>query len=199
MPCGLSWRSKLSCDESSTRNEPRGGPVFLVKTETPSSPAQSPTALFARTGSRSFLQYWLPVALWMLIIFGFSTNAGAPRNTSRIIGPILRWLNPDIADETVYGIQLVVRKGAHFTEYAVLALLCWRARRKPVRDDVRPWNWSEAGMALLVAVLFAASDEWHQSFVPSREGSLRDVLIDSTGATLGLLALWRWGRWRRIW
>ena len=135
----------------------------------------------------------------MLLIFGFSTNAGAPRNTSRIIGPILRWLYPGIADETVQSIQLVARKGAHLTEYALLALLCWRARRKPTRNDPRPWRWSEAGFALAVAVLFAASDEWHQSFVPSREGALRDVLIDSAGAALGLVVLWRWGRWRKVW
>ncbi len=135
----------------------------------------------------------------MLIIFGFSTNAGSPRNTSRIIGPILRWIYPDVSGEIIHGIQLVIRKGAHFAEYALLALLCWRAKRKPFRGDVRPWKWSEAGFALLVAVLFAASDEWHQSFVPSREGALRDVLIDSAGAMLGLLTLWRWGRWRRSW
>ena len=135
----------------------------------------------------------------MLLIFGLSTNAGAPRNTSRIIGPIVRWLVPGISDEALGRVVLVVRKTAHVTEYAVLALLCWRARRKPVRGDTRPWRWPDAGFAFALAVLFAASDEWHQSFVPSREGAVRDVFIDSAGAGLGLLALWRLGRWRKQW
>jgi VanZ family protein len=135
----------------------------------------------------------------MLLIFGFSTNAGAPRNTSRIIGPIVRWLVPGISDEALGRVVLAVRKSAHVSEYAVLALLCWRARRRPVRGDARPWRWTDAAFAFLVAAAFAASDEWHQSFVPSRQGSWWDVLLDSGGAALGLLGLWAQGRWRGRW
>ena len=135
----------------------------------------------------------------MALIFGLSTNAGSPRNTSRFIDPIVRWLVPGISDEAVGRVVTVVRKSAHVTEYAVLALLCWRARRKPEHGNNRPWRWREAGFALMLAVLFSITDEWHQSFVPSREGSARDVLIDSAGATLGLLAMWRFGRWRGRW
>jgi VanZ family protein len=158
-----------------------------------------------------FLRYWLPVVLWMLLIFGFSTKAGAPNNTSRIIGPIVRWLVPGITDEALGRVVFGVRKTAHVAEYAVLALLCWRARRqttvgqasslprRPVRSELRPWNWADAKFAFVVAVAFAASDEWHQSFVPSRQGSGWDVLLDSTGAALGLIVLWRLGRWRKRW
>jgi VanZ family protein len=135
----------------------------------------------------------------MALIFGFSTEAGAPRHTSRILGPLLRWINPGLSDETIQRVQLVVRKSAHLTEYAVLALLVWRARRRPVRGDRRPWRRSDMFFALAVAALFAATDEWHQSFVPSREGRFTDVLIDSTGAAVGLLAGWSWGRWRKHW
>lgn len=133
------------------------------------------------------------------MIFGMSTNAGSTQNTSRIIGPILRWFNPSVADETVWRIQLVVRKTAHFTEYGMLTILLWRARRRPVRGDSRPWRWSEAAVAAGVAILFAITDEWHQSFVPSREGSLRDVLIDSSGAILAMIGLWWVGRRLRKW
>ena len=106
---------------------------------------------------------------------------------------------PGLSDEAVGKVVFAVRKAAHVSEYAVLALLSWRARRKPVRHQKRPWRWSEAGFALVVAVLFAATDEWHQTFVPTREGSPRDVLIDAGGATLALVALWRLGRWRKHW
>jgi len=135
----------------------------------------------------------------MSFIFGMSTNAGSTQNTSRFIGPILRWFNPDISDETIRGIQLVVRKTAHFIEYGILALLLWRARRGAVGIGNQPWQWSKAGIAFGLAVLFAITDEWHQSFVPSREGSLRDVLIDSSGAAAALIGLWWLGRRLRKW
>jgi len=146
-----------------------------------------------------FARYWLPVLLWMALIFGFSTGAGSTRHTSRILGPILRWLVPGISDESVRNVQTVVRKGGHVSEYAVLACLLWRARRRPIRNDPRPWNWSEAGFALGVAALFAVSDEMHQAFVPSREARVGDVCFDATGAALGLLALRGAGRWRGKW
>ena len=170
-----------------------------MKTTAPSSTAPRLRLSSPPSGLGLFLRYWLPVLLWMLLIFGLSTTAGSPRNTSRIIGPIVRWLVPGISDDAVGKVVLTVRKAAHVSEYAVLALLSWRARRKPVRRDHRPWHWSEAAFALAVAVLFAVTDEWHQTFVPSREGSPRDVLIDAGGATLALLALWRFGRWRKRW
>jgi len=107
----------------------------------------------------------------MFLIFGLSTDAGSPRHTSRIIGPLLRWLNPNVSERTIHDTQVAIRKTAHVTEYAVLAWLVWRARRKQVRNDPRPWNWSDAAFALGFAVLYAASDEWHQTFVPSREGT----------------------------
>lgn len=159
---------------------------------TPDNPSRSPAW-------RTFLHYWLPVLLWMAVIFGMSTNAGSTQHTSRIIGPILRWLNPDIPDETIRSIQLVVRKCAHFTEYGILAMLLWRARRKPLRGEARPWRRGEAVFAFAIAAAFAVTDEWHQSFVPSREGSLRDVLIDCSGAAAALWALWWIGRRMRKW
>ncbi len=73
-------------------------------------------------------------------------------------------------------------------EYAVLALLLWRALHKPAQPGRSPWRWPEAGLVLALVALYAASDEIHQAFVPSREASAGDVLLDTTGAALGLLA-----------
>lgn len=152
-----------------------------------------------RSRRRTFLVYWLPVILWMSLMFGMSTEAGSTRHTSRIIRPILRWFNPDVSDETIRNIQLGIRKLAHITEYALLTSLLWRARRRPVRGDQRPWSRSDALFAFTIALLFAASDEWHQSFVPSREAQIRDILFDASGAALGLVAIWAIGRWRKVW
>jgi VanZ family protein len=149
------------------------------------------------TRAAVFFKYWLPVALWMALIFSASSDALSSRRTSRIIGPFLRWLILGVSDATVYRVQYTVRKAAHMGEYAVLAVLVWRAARQPRRDEDCPWDWKPAGLALGVSVLYAVTDEWHQMFVPSREGRFGDVIFDAAGAALGLLAARAWHRWRR--
>jgi VanZ family protein len=147
----------------------------------------------------SFLSYWLPVIIWMALIFSASTAAMSSGNTSRFIGPLVRWLYPGISERHLAGVVFTVRKTAHVTEYAVLALLFWRGWRKPLKNDTRPWQWSEALLALLVSALYAASDEVHQYFVPGREARLGDVMLDSAGAATGLLAVWIVGVLRGRW
>jgi VanZ family protein len=142
---------------------------------------------------------WLPVLVWMLVIFTGSTNAGSVVNTSRFIAPVLKWLKPDISDTAVGTIILAIRKTAHVAEYAILAALLWRALRSHERGESRLWRWRQAGLALLLSVLYAASDEFHQSFVKSREASVRDVALDTAGASLGLLASGAFARWRGLW
>jgi VanZ family protein len=143
------------------------------------------------------LKYWLPAILWMCLIFSASGDTQSAPRSSRLIEPLVRWLFPQLTDQAVGFIVLLVRKCAHLTEYAVLALLLWRAIRKPVRNDSRPWCWSHVAFVVGAAFLYAASDEFHQRFVPNREGRFHDVLIDTAGAALGLLALWLFGKWRQ--
>jgi VanZ family protein len=143
--------------------------------------------------------YWLLVAIWMAIIFAGSADRQSFPHSSRIIAPILRWLVPGISDAAVHSVVVVVRKGAHVSEYAVLALLLWQAMSRSSGGTSETWPWRRAAWTLLVVLLYAASDELHQSFVPAREGSVIDVLIDTTGAVLALLFLWSFGRWRRSW
>lgn len=76
--------------------------------------------------------------------------------------------------------EYLLRKLAHFGEYLLLGLLLYallRRRFSPV---------AAAGLALVLAVAFACTDEWHQLSVPGRDGNLRDVLIDSAGAVAGV-------------
>src|SRR5437764_2309357 len=119
-------------------------------------------------GSSSFFRYWLPVLIWMCLIFSASTNAMSSRNTSRFIAPLVRFFKPDISELALRRVVYGVRKTAHVTEYAIFALLLWRAWRKPVKNDPRPWRWSDALLAVGLAALYASSDEIHQYFVPSR-------------------------------
>jgi VanZ family protein len=137
----------------------------------------------------SVLRYWLPVLLWMLVIFGASADSKSTEHTSRFLEPFLRWLSPNISAEAIDTVRLLVRKAAHLTEFALLAWLWWRALRKPTRHDARPWSWKLAAIALALVISYAAIDEFHQRFVPGRTGSVRDVCIDTAGAVLGIVVL----------
>src|SRR6266699_719331 len=131
---------------------------------------------------RSFLKYWLPVLIWLCLIFIGSTDLMSTEQTSRIIRPLLRWLKPDISMETIAQVQFIVRKCAHLTEYAILALLLWRALRRGTSLKARTSILFI--VVWLACAVFAASDEFHQSFVPSRTATLGDVLIDIWGAQI---------------
>ncbi|HJZ47588.1 MAG TPA: VanZ family protein [Roseiflexaceae bacterium] len=110
----------------------------------------------------SRLARWLAIAGWMALIFFLSSQPQLPSA-------------PDpLAD-------LIFKKGAHFTAYAVLVMLFRRA--------LPPGRWAVA-LSWVLTVLYAASDEWHQSFVPGRHPQLTDVLIDASGAVAGLLIFW---------
>ena len=147
--------------------------------------------------TRSFYKYWLPVLIWMAIIFSASGDTQSYQHSSRIIGPFLHWLFPAMSETNVNHVVTFARKCAHLTEYAILAFLFWRAIRQPSKANPRPWSWPQAGAAVAFVALYAATDEFHQSFVPSREASGRDVLIDTTGAALGMLVLWLILDWRQ--
>jgi VanZ family protein len=134
---------------------------------------------------RRFLTNWLPVLVWVGVIFLGSTDLMSAQHTSRFIIPFFRWLKPDISPETLASIHFIVRKSAHVGEYAVLALLLFRAAicmTMPKRS--RPiLNASVWGLCFFVA----AADEFHQAFVASRDALVTDIIIDSAGAILGLL------------
>lgn len=149
--------------------------------------------------AKTFLKYWLPVVLWMAVVFGASSDAQSGQHSSRIIEPVLRWLFPQMSAAARDDVVFACRKVAHVTEYGIFALLLWRALRRPVRRDPRPWSWPQARLAVLLAAIYAATDEFHQAFVPTREARVHDVVIDTCGAALALWLLWAWGRWRRRW
>jgi VanZ family protein len=100
---------------------------------------------------------WLPVLVWAGVIFAFSSIPS---------------LNSGLGTW-----DYVLRKGAHMTEYAILASLLIRATGS--------FAW-----AFGIAVAYAATDEFHQTFVRGRHGSPIDVGIDAVGAMIGI-AVWR--------
>lgn len=134
------------------------------------------------------VKYWAPVIAWMLLIFVASGDLMSAEHTSRFLVPFLRWIASDISFATLASIQLLIRKCAHLTEYAILAALLWRAIHQ------RQAGWRAAVIALVAAAIYASFDEFHQSFIPSRTGTPQDVMIDCCGALLGLLIGSSWSR-----
>ena len=141
---------------------------------------------------KSFFKYWFPVLLWMAVIFVVSTDLGSAENTGDILEPLLRWFVPSISKDAIEWAHFIVRKCGHLSEYAILALLVWRALSNPAQEKPTAWSWNRAGLALLIAAIYAASDEFHQSFIPTRTPAVKDVMIDSCGALAGLLLLFAW-------
>ncbi|MGZ8939373.1 MAG: VanZ family protein [Limisphaerales bacterium] len=144
---------------------------------------------------------YLPALLWMSMIFIASTDLGSSQRTSRIIGPILRWFNPEVTDDTIRAVQAVIRKSAHVLVYAGLAALTWAARRmsRGVKLAEGGWSWPEMWGIVAFCAAYAVSDELHQSFVRSRMGSAWDVGFDSIGAVLALTSIWALGRCKKRW
>jgi VanZ family protein len=153
--------------------------------------AARPAALFSSPGRMiPFLRYWLPLLLWMIVIFSASADTESTERTSRFLEPFLRWLNPNVSTATIELVRLIVRKAAHAGEYALLSWLAWRAFRRPRRHEKRPWSWPIAAATLGTVILYAATDEFHQLFVPNRTGSFKDVCIDAAGGAFGLSLVW---------
>lgn len=141
--------------------------------------------------SRCVVLRSLPALFWATFIFWGSTDALSAQRTSRFLTPFLRWLVPGIRDESIATLRAVIRKGGHVTEYAVLAtLVAWAGRGTRMDHGGRRLVVG----AWLVATAYAATDEWHQSFHPSRQGQVTDVLIDSGGALVGAAMAVGWMR-----
>lgn len=110
----------------------------------------------------------------------------------RVIGIFIRTEEGrEAARETV---GFLVRKGAHMTEYAVLAVLLVKSFLPPGVRHARREFARCAAWALMVAVPYAGLDEFHQRFVAGRYGCVRDVLIDAGGMVIGILILFLAGR-----
>lgn len=131
-----------------------------------------------------------PLILWAALIFIGSTDLLSAENTGgALVRPVL-WLFPHLSERTIAIFQFIVRKAAHFTEYAILALLAARAFRTSTRQLLRHrWFW----VSLLLVFAYSLSDEFHQSFYTSRTASIYDSMIDSLGGLVALTILW----WRR--
>jgi VanZ family protein len=148
--------------------------------------------------SRSFAQVpistifsWIAIAGWTALIFALSGEGFAAPETEGFFGPLLRWLIPNLSDQGLAAIHFAIRKTAHAGEYAVLALLSYRALAvSGVSGPAR-----QLGIALGVGLAVAVSDETLQAFSPARGGSAADVALDVTGTLAALALVFALRRW----
>lgn len=140
---------------------------------------------------RGVLKYWAPPIIWMSAIFFFSTDIFSGDNTGSLLWKVVGFIYPGVTQEFFESIHFYIRKAGHFTGYAILALLLFRAFRSGAGAR---WRWSWAISSLLVAFLYASLDEYHQTFTRHRTGSIYDSLIDTSGAVAALLLLWLFRR-----
>jgi len=139
---------------------------------------------------RRWWRYGPPI-VWAILIFIGSGDLLSGSHTGGFLLKPLRWLFPHASEATLGVIHFWVRKAGHLTEYGILAGLTARAFRTSSVEFLRTgWFWA----ALTVVVVYSLSDEFHQSFVPSRGASLHDSMIDSVGGLLGLTIVWWWHR-----
>jgi VanZ family protein len=133
---------------------------------------------------------------WLGLIVIQSTSALSSQNTSRLLYPLLH---------SLFGLDplhflswhFFLRKSGHVVGYAVLSLLLFRSWRATLPIPAAPrWSMVWATIAVFMTALVASLDEWHQSFLPSRTGTIRDVVLDGTAAlaaqVLLFLALRGW-------
>ena len=139
------------------------------------------------------LQRWLPVVVWAAFISWFSTDAFSARSTNSYIDPVLRFFFGELTPAGFRFAHSVIRKSAHLIEYAILGALTCRAMTEPGERVPRVLLLR----ALACCTAYALLDEAHQALVPSRTGSGIDVLVDTTGATIGTLLFTRWRVYRR--
>jgi VanZ family protein len=158
-------------------------------------PAPELSELRARTPaprSWAWLRAWFPAIFWAGVIFFMSTDTFSADHTGAILQRVFSLVLPSLSEDTFNLIHHLIRKSAHFTEYFVFCLLLYRG----LRGGRNGWRWSRGLAALFIAAVYSALDEIHQAFVASRTASPYDSLLDTTGASVAIIFLFLWFRWR---
>jgi VanZ family protein len=130
-------------------------------------------------------RYALPL-LWLALVLVMGTAYFSTSHTGAFVLPLLKTLAPGASSAKLHAVHMVLRKLAHLAEYAVLALLWFRALLRGTGRTLRAAAW----IALAICLACALIDETHQATIPTRSGSVRDFLVDVSGAA-GVLILAR--------
>jgi len=144
------------------------------------------------TASRpNLLRAWWPAAVWTGLIAFESTGFFSAQNTGRVLYSLLTRLFGQVDFYKFLVFHHYLRKTGHVVGYGMLSLLLLRGWRATF-GQARALLWRTALLSWLGTVLVASMDEWHQSYIPSRAGSWRDVVLDSVAGLVFLIAAYFW-------
>jgi VanZ family protein len=121
---------------------------------------------------------------WAALIFFLSTRTFGPDFTHGLLAWALRILHITVPQRTFSLLHALLRKLAHLIEYAVFALLLYGPHGEKSRGL---WRLRRAALCILGAAAYSLTDEFHQLYVPGRNGSLLDCALDTFGAALAML------------
>jgi VanZ family protein len=121
--------------------------------------------------------------LWLTLIAIESTPWFSAQDTGHMLYSLVASLFASISPEHLTLANGLLRKIGHVTGYGILSWLLFRAWRATLRSPrVMAWALSWSAFAFLMTAAVAGLDEWHQTFLPSRTGTIRDVFLDSLAA-----------------
>ena len=135
--------------------------------------------------------FWTILVLWMAFIFGMSAQTGSESTqmsspfavkVASILVPGYEKMSDEQQQAVVSKTEVIIRKTAHFTEYAILGFLAYLVVQMYILNRLKAFF-----CAWVCSSLYAASDEIHQLFVKGRSCQIRDVCIDSAGACAGVI------------
>jgi len=141
----------------------------------------------------NLLRAWWPAAVWICLIAFESTDVFSSEHTGSLLYKLLTRLfgNIDLYKFLVFHHYL--RETGHVVGYGMLSLLLLRAWRATL-GRVQPLLLRAALLSWLGTAIVAALDEWHQSYIPSRTGSVWDVALDSVAGVAFLVVAYFWLR-----
>lgn len=126
-------------------------------------------------------RYWLPAIVWAVVLVSESGPSGSANVTGGWLARLIPFLSPFFEP-----MHVIIRKAVHVVAYGFLGWLNFRAVRGPRRGWMLRWSI----IAVILVIVVASIDEFHQSFFPDRTGTPLDVIVDVCGATLAQL-VWR--------
>jgi VanZ family protein len=145
------------------------------------------------TSRPNLLRAWWPAIVWIGLITFESTDFFSAQNTASLLYSLLTRLFGEINFHEFLVFHHCLRKTGHVLGYGMLGLLLLRGWRATL-GFAHAWLLRAALLAWVGTAFVASVDEWHQSFIPSRNGSLRDMLLDSAASLVFLLIAYVWLR-----
>lgn len=140
------------------------------------------------------LKAWIALVLWLIVITLESSDFGSAQHTSRILYPLLHFLF-GLNHSRFEHWHFYMRKSGHVFGYGLLSILLFRAWRETLPALGNPrWTIRWANIAVLGTALVASLDEWHQSYIPSRTGSIHDVFLDTCAGIGAQILVYLWQR-----